>query len=69
MEETHEVTHSLSPLGAAPSFHPEPFWTGWAPIPRMVGVFYTPALSVCVGAWNNSDLAPVKLLSSWDLVP
>lgn len=30
VEETHEVTGSLSPLGPAHNFHPKPFCVGWA---------------------------------------
>lgn len=30
MEETHEVTGSLSPLGPAHNFHPKPFCIRWA---------------------------------------
>lgn len=74
VEETHEVTHNLSPQGAAQNFHPVPFWMGWAPVHIQIdGGLFLPAWPDCLcageGAWHNSSTAPVKLLSIWEPAP
>lgn len=71
MEETHEVTGSLSPWGPAHNFHPKPFCMGWAHLQGWEGVLFLRTCPdcwfLCASAWHNSRRAPVKPLSTWEL--